>query len=142
LAMLKLLYLVDGVVSAMLPSPMANARLNQPPATVAVVLAPIAIATESAPLAEQDALPDFMVPNADDTQASSAWAGAGATLADTAVAATAPSTPPAINTPAARTRWCLGAQFVELVIAIICPQGPQRRKQLAVLHQFRGAATR
>jgi hypothetical protein len=40
--------------------------------TVAVVLAPIAIVTDSAPLAEQDALPDFSVPNAEEMQASNA----------------------------------------------------------------------
>jgi len=39
---------------------------------VAVVLAPIAIVTDSAPLAEQDALPDFSVPNAEEMQASNA----------------------------------------------------------------------
>ena len=73
---------------------------------VATLLAPIAIASVSGkPPPEQDALPDWKVPNAEDTQPSNARAGAGATLVASALAATAPSTPPAIKTPAVRERY-------------------------------------
>ena len=88
-----------GVVSATLLSPIASARLNRPPATIAEVFAPTAIASDNLPLAEQDALPDFIVPNAEDTQASNARAGAGATPVASAETATAPNTPPAHHRP-------------------------------------------
>jgi len=71
--------------------------LNNPPATVAEAFAPIATAHCNGPDDEQDELPVDHVPSPVERHASNACADAGATLAAKAVAATAPSTPPATN---------------------------------------------